>query len=110
MRVKLLLENSTAPDLVNALRDEESTEVESVGIEKDMNEQAFGIAEVGAIIAVVKGAVQLATAIRKFARRPGAMRSSVKIETTLGKAEFELSQEMSVEDILALVDPLFAAT
>jgi hypothetical protein len=107
MRVKLLLENSAAQDLVDTLQEEEGTEIQSVGIEKDLTEQAFGIAELGAIIAVVKGAVQLAGAIRRFARRPGATRSTLTIETAVGNAKVELSREMSEEEILALVSPLF---
>jgi hypothetical protein len=110
MDVKLLLERSTAQDLVDALHDEESTEVKSIESEKDLTEQAFGLAEAAAILAVARSAFGLASALWKFSKRRPETRSTIVIDTPLGNAKFELTQEMSVEDIERLIVPMFPTT
>lgn len=107
MRIKISTEASATTGLVDSL-EQSGVAVEGTSTEKDLTEQAFGIAEVGIVIAVVKGAVDLATSLWKFAHRNSPARQTVHLQTAVGTVTLELSEDASVDDLRQLIEPLFA--
>jgi hypothetical protein len=108
MRIKLATEKAVAAELVNELEGQPGIDIEATSTEKDLTEQAFGLAEVGIVIAAVKGVVELATAIWKFAHRDSSDRQTVRLQSAVGSVTIELSPDASVDDLRQLVEPLFA--
>lgn len=113
MRVIIESDPETIEGLTAELSSEPETSVESSEVAQDLAEQKFGFAEVSAIITIVKGAVELASALKQFAddhfKQSGETKpQTLRLRTAVGAVVIEITPGTTLEHLQQTLAPLTA--
>ena len=108
MRVKILSEKEVRDELVRELDRHDGAEVSETGEETDLTHQAFGLVEVGTVIAILQGAAQLASVLKGLTGTPAEKTQKLRLQSSVGAVTIELGEDATLEDLQELVEPLFA--
>lgn len=105
--MRVLIESD--PDFIAVVASEfeaepnaEATPVES---RPDLTEQKFGFAETAAVIATIKGVLEMARIIKRIANRSNKTQK-LRLKSALGSVAIEVSPETTVAELQALLAPL----
>src|SRR3954454_3189402 len=108
MRISIVGEAEVISDLTAELEVQTGAEVQSAGPAQDLTEQAFGVAEAAAIIALVKSAAELAALLKGLLGRRSAGTQNLQLKTAVGAVTIELAEDATIDDLRRMVEPLFA--
>jgi len=106
MRVSIASDTELTPALVAELERSE-IKVEETYEQKDLTEQAFGLAELSIVIALIKGAADLARVLKGLLDRSSKNKQKVQIKTAFGSVTLELDKDLTIEELRQKLEPLF---
>lgn len=105
--MRVLIEGD--PDFISVVASEFEAEPEAevtpVESGADLTEQKFGFAETAAVIATVKGVLELPQIIKRIANR-SKKKQKLRLKSALGSVAIEVSPETTVAELQALLAQL----
>ena len=87
------------------LEAEPDAEVTPADSGPDLTEQKFGFAETAAVVAIVKGVAEIAEIVKRIANR-SIKKQTLRLKSALGSVVIEVSPDITVAELQALLAPL----
>lgn len=111
MRVTIESDAQTIEGLTEELKSLPNINVESYQAAQDLAEQKFGFAEVSAVIAIVNGVVELASALKHFAdeffkRTHETKPQTLRLRSAIGTVIVEIAPGTTLDELRRDLSPL----
>ena len=105
MRVLIESDPDFISDVTDELEAEPDAKVTPAEPTGDLTEQKFGFAETAAVVAIVKGVLDIAEIVKRIVGRT-KKKQTVRLKSALGSVVIEVSPDITVAELQALLTPL----